>query len=159
MDNCILQSKGLSLNFWAEAVNYANYMVNHTPTKVLKNIILEEAWSSIKLDVSHFCVFGSEIWAHILDEKHKALEPKGEKCFFVGYSEDVKGYILLQPKSKNFIIRRDVKFTEHISAYEPSSVNVPPLSILSTFESIQSSDDDSEDDNPPPPSRDPPSSP
>ena len=37
-----------------------------------------------------FCVFGSEAWAHIPNEKHKSLEPKSEKCIFVGYSEDVK---------------------------------------------------------------------
>ena len=76
MVNCMLQSKGLSLSFWAEATNFANYIVNHTPTKVVKNITPEEAWSSIKPDVSHFRVFGSEAWAHIPYEKHKALEPK-----------------------------------------------------------------------------------
>jgi hypothetical protein len=37
----------------------------HTPTKVLKNITPEEAWISVKSDVSHFCVFGSEAWAHV----------------------------------------------------------------------------------------------
>ena len=110
----MLQSEGLSLNFWAEEINCANYIVNHTPTKVLKNITPEEYWSSIKIDVSHFFVFGSDAWAHIPDAKHKALEPKSEKCIFVGYSEDVKGYRLLQPKSKNITIRRDVKFDENI---------------------------------------------
>ena len=54
---CMLQSKGLSLCFWAEAINCANY---NTPTKVLNNITPEEAWSSTKPDVSHFRVFGSE---------------------------------------------------------------------------------------------------
>ena len=39
--NCMLQSKGLSLNFWAEAINGENYIVNSTPTKVLRNITLE----------------------------------------------------------------------------------------------------------------------
>eukprot|EP00253_Pinus_taeda_P032314 PITA_32314 len=78
MANCMLQSKGLSLSFWAEAINCANYIINRTPTKVLKNITPEEAWSSIKPDVSHFRVFGSEAWAHIPDEKHKALEPKSD---------------------------------------------------------------------------------
>ena len=116
--NCMLQSKGLGLNFWVEAINCANYIVNHTPTKVLRNITLEEAWISIKPDVSHFRVFGSDAWAHIPDAKHKALEPKSEKYIFVGYSEDVKGYRLLQPKSKNVIVRRDVKFHENISASE-----------------------------------------
>eukprot|EP00253_Pinus_taeda_P036117 PITA_36117 len=138
-------------------INRENYIVNRTPTKVLNNIILEEASSSIKPDVSHFRIFGSEAWAHIPNEKHKALEPKSAKCIFVGYSKDVKGYILLPPKSKNVIIRIDVNFAKNILAYEPSSTNVPPLSIPSTSQNISSSYDDSEDENPPPPSRDPPS--
>ena len=89
MANCMLQSKGLSLKFWAKEINCENYIVNRTPTKVFKNITPKEAWSSIKPDVSHFCVFGSDAWAHIPDAKHKTLEPKSEKCIFVGYSEDV----------------------------------------------------------------------
>ena len=100
MANCMLQSKGLSLNFLEEVINCANYIVNHTPTKVLKNITPKEAWSSIKLDVSHFHVFGSEAWAHIPDEKHKALEPKSESCISFGYFEDVKGYRLFPLTSK-----------------------------------------------------------
>eukprot|EP00253_Pinus_taeda_P032918 PITA_32918 len=150
----MLQSKGLSLSFWAEAINCANYIINRTPTKVLKNITPEEAWSSVKPDVSHFRVFGSEAWAHIPDEKHKAFKPKSGKCTFVGYSEDVKGYRLIPFKSKSVIIRRDVKFDENKSACEPSLADVPPLPISSTFENISSSDDESEDDNPPPPSQD-----
>ena len=58
-------------------------------------------------------MFGCEAWAHIPDEKRKSLQPKSEKCIFVGYSVDVKGYILLQPHSNDVIIRRDVKFDEN----------------------------------------------
>ena len=155
----MLQSKGLGLNFWVEAINCENYVVNHTPTMVLNNITTKEAWSSIKLDVNHFRVFGSDAWAHIPDAKHKALEHKSEKCIFVGYFEDVRGYRLIPLKSKNVIIRRDVNFAENILGYEPSSAAMPPLSISSTFENISSSDDESEVENPPPPSQDPPSAP
>ena len=77
--------KGSKSSIWDEAINCENYIVNHTPTKVLQGITLEEAWSKIKPDVSHFRVFGSEAWAHIPDEKQKALHPKREKCIFVGY--------------------------------------------------------------------------
>jgi hypothetical protein len=42
MANCMIQSKGLSLHYWVEAINCANYIVNHTPTKALKNITPEE---------------------------------------------------------------------------------------------------------------------
>ena len=65
----MIQSKGLSLQYWVEAINCANYIVNHTPTKFLQGITPKEAWIKIKLDVSHFRVFGSESWAQILDEK------------------------------------------------------------------------------------------
>jgi hypothetical protein len=123
----MIQSKGLSLKYWVKAINCANYIVNHTPTKALKNITPEEAWTKIKPDVSHFRVFGSIAWAHIPDEKRKALQPKSEKCIFVGYSEDVKGYRLLQPHCNEIIIRRDVKFDENILACEPNSTIVPSL--------------------------------
>jgi hypothetical protein len=125
----------------------------------LKFITLEEAWTKIKPDVSHFSVFGSTSWAHILDEKRKALQPKSEKCIFVCYSEDVKGYRLLQPHCNEIIIRRDVKFDENLLACEPNSMIVPSSACdpSSTFVPssvpilVSSSDDDSEDENPPPP--------
>ena len=93
----MLQAKRLSIQFWVESINCENYIANRTPTKYLQGITLEEAWSKIKPDVSHFCVFGCEAWVHSLDEKQKALQPKSEKCIFVGYSEDVKGYRLFNP--------------------------------------------------------------
>ena len=119
----MIQSKGLSLKYWAEAIKCANYIVNRTPTKALKNITSEEAWAKIKPDVSHFRVFGSIAWAHIPDEKQKALQPKSEKCIFVGYSKDVKGY-RLQPYFNEIIIRKDLKFDENLSACEHNSMFV-----------------------------------
>lgn len=82
MKNCIIQSKGLSFYYSVESINYANYIVNFTPTKYLKYVTLEESWTKNKLVVSHFHVFGSEGWAHIPDEKRKELHPKSEKCIF-----------------------------------------------------------------------------
>jgi hypothetical protein len=162
MANCMIQSKGLSLKYWVEAINCANYIVNRTPTKALKNITSEEAWTKIKPDVSHFRVFGSIAWAHIPNEKRKELQPKSEKCIFVGYSEDVKGYRFLQSHCNEIILRRDVKFDENLLACEPSSVIVPSSACepSSTFvpyyDLVSSSDDDSEDENPPPPAHPPP---
>ena len=181
----MIQSKGLSLQYWAGAINCANYIVNYTPTKDLQGIKLEEEWSKIKPDVSHFYVFGCEAWAHILDKKQKALQTKSEKCIFVGYFEDVKGYRLLQPHSHDIIIRRDVKFDENLLACKPNLEGVPSLAckpnlvsvpslackldsvIVPSSSSSSSSnflenfpapvfDDDSEDENPPLPAHVPP---
>ena len=41
MANCMIQSKGLSLQYWAKAINYANYIFNRTPTKGLQGITPE----------------------------------------------------------------------------------------------------------------------
>jgi hypothetical protein len=91
MANCMIQTKGLSLHFLIETSHCSNYIVNHTLTKAFKNITPEESWSKIKLHVRHFHVFGHAAWAHIPDEKRKALQPKSEKCIFVGYFHGVKG--------------------------------------------------------------------
>jgi hypothetical protein len=162
MANFMIQSKELSLKYWAEAINCENYIVNRTPTKALKNITPEEAWTKIKPDVIHFHVFGSIAWAHIPDEKRKELQPKSEKCIFVGYSEDVKGYKLLQLQCNEITLRRDVKFDENLLACEPSLAIVPssacePSSaFVPSYDLVSSSDDDSEDENPPPPAHPPP---
>jgi hypothetical protein len=66
----MIQPKGLSLHYCAEAINYENYILNQTPIENIKNITLEETWNKIKPDISHFHVFGSVEWAHILDEKN-----------------------------------------------------------------------------------------
>jgi hypothetical protein len=165
MANCMIQYNGLSLKYWEKAINCANYILNCTPTKALKNITPEEAWTKLKLDISHFRVFGNVAWDHIPYEKRKALQPKSEKCMFVGYSEYVKGYRILQPHCNEIIIRRDVKFDENHFAREPNSTFVPSSAYKpsSTFvpSSVpilvsSSSDDDREDENPPSPAHLPP---
>jgi hypothetical protein len=95
------------------------------------------------------------------------LHPKSEKCIFVGYSEDVKGYRLIKSHCNKIIIRRDVKFDENILACEPNSAFVPylacepnsavvpslacepPSSFLPSSYLDSSSDDDNEDENTP----------
>ena len=86
------------------------------------------------------------------------MQPKSEKCIFVGYSEDVKGYRLLQSHCNEFILGRYVIVDENILACEPNLAIVPssacePSSMFVTsFVPIlvSSSDDDFEDENPPP---------
>ena len=93
------------------------------------------------------------------------MQPKSEKCIFVGCSEDVKGYILIHPHSHDIIIRRDIKFDENLLACEPNLADVPSLACDPDSTIVPSSsysnfldrfptpvfDEDSEDENPPPP--------
>ena len=76
------------------------------------NRVSEEVWSSIKQHVTHMRVFGCVAYAHVLDQLRKKLNSKGEKCIFVGYSDESKAYKLYNPSTKKVIIRRDVQFIE-----------------------------------------------
>ena len=57
-------------------------------------------------------VFGCVAYVHIPDKMRKKLDSKGDKCIFLGYCEDSKGYRLLNPSTKKFVIKRDVQFIE-----------------------------------------------
>ena len=70
------------------------------PHKYPDGITPFEAWSGHKLDVTHFRIFGSKAWDRIPTEKRKALKPQSQKCRFVGYSEDSKGYKLINLSTK-----------------------------------------------------------
>ena len=97
----MLEAKTLPPNFWSESINCASYIQNRVPHKQLDGMIPFEAWSGHKLDVTHFRIFGSRAWDRIPIEKKKALQPQSQECLFVGYSEDSKGYKLINLITKN----------------------------------------------------------
>jgi len=71
------------------------------------------AWSGRKQNVTHMRVFGCVAYAHVPDELRKKLDSKagnskGEKCIFVGYSDESKAYKLYNPLTKKVIISRYV---------------------------------------------------
>jgi len=47
---------------------------------------LEEKFIGKKLDVSHLRMFGCIVYVHVPEEKRSKLDPKVEKCIFIGYS-------------------------------------------------------------------------
>ena len=54
-------------------------------------------------------------YAHVLDELRKKLDKKGQKCIFVGYSEEKKSYKLYDLVTRKVIISLDVQFVENES--------------------------------------------
>eukprot|EP00253_Pinus_taeda_P013408 PITA_13408 len=112
MARSMLKAKHLPNDYWAEAVNCAAYILNRCPTKAMMNRVLEEAWSGRKQGVTHMKVFGCVAYAHIPDQLRRKLDNKGEKCLFIGYSEESKAYRLYIPSTKKFFVSRDVQFIE-----------------------------------------------
>eukprot|EP00253_Pinus_taeda_P036700 PITA_36700 len=112
MARSMLKAKHLPNDYWAEAVNCEAYILNRCPTKAVMNKVPKEAWSGRKQGVTHMRVFGCVAYAHIPDQLRRKLDSKGEKCIFIGYSEESKAYRLYIPSTKKFFISRDVQFIE-----------------------------------------------
>ena len=59
MARCLLYEKKLPLNFWAEAVNAATYLINRMASRVLADKTHYELWYGLKPSINHLKVFGS----------------------------------------------------------------------------------------------------
>lgn len=108
MARSMVKGKDLPREFWAEAVATAVYLLNRCPTKNVRNMTPEEAWSSFKPSVAHLRVFGCIACAKIPKARRIKLDDKGEKYIFVGYGDRTMGYKLYNPLTKKVIINRDV---------------------------------------------------
>jgi len=117
----MLNEKNLPNYFWAEAVATAVYIMNRTPTATVHGMTLEEKFTGKKPDVSHLRVFGCIAYVHVPDEKRSKLDPKAEKCIFIGYSSEQKGYRCFSPSTRKLQVSRDV-FDEMASWYSPLKV-------------------------------------
>ena len=103
MARSMLKAKHLPNDYWAKAVHCAVYILNRCPTKAVMNKVPEEAWSGTKHGVTHMKFFGCVAYPHIPDQLRKKLDSKGEKCIFIGYSEESKAYRLYNPSTKKLI--------------------------------------------------------
>jgi hypothetical protein len=75
MASCMLHAKSLPERLWVEALNCETYIQNRSPHICIKDKIPYEAWRGLKMEVTHFCIFGSRAWARIPSEKRNALDP------------------------------------------------------------------------------------
>jgi hypothetical protein len=112
MVRSMLSGRNVPKSFWPEALKWATYVLNRSPTLSVKDMTPEEAWTGRKPTVHHFRVFGCLAYVHIHDAHRKKLDDKSIPCFLLGISEESKGYKLYDPSNKKVIISKDVVFEE-----------------------------------------------
>ncbi|CAJ2629918.1 unnamed protein product [Trifolium pratense] len=112
MIRSMLSGKSVPKSFWPEALNWATYILNRSPTLSVKDMTPQEAWSGKKPTVQHFRVFGCMAYMHIPDNHRKKLDDKSLKCILLGLSEESKAYKLYDPINKRVMVSRDVVFEE-----------------------------------------------
>ena len=120
----LMAEKNMPHCYWAEAVSRAVYIMNRTPTAAVHDVTPEEKFSTRKPDLSHLKVFGCIAYVHVPDELRTKLDPKAEKCVFIGYSLEQKGYKCYNPVTRQVRVSRDVVFDEMASWYAEVKQNI-----------------------------------
>lgn len=107
----ILIAAKLPISFWAEAVNYANWIINRSATKSVEGTTPFEAFYQKKPDLSIIHTFGCKAWVynHL---HHTKFDSKSQLCIYVGPTDNPGTHKLYNPVTKRFITSRDVKFEE-----------------------------------------------
>ena len=115
MAKSMLHDKKMPQEYWGEAVNTAVYLMNRHPTVAVQGKTPFEAWSGRKPSVNHLRVFGSICYAHIPKKLRSKLDETSEKCVFMGYSSQTKGYRLYNLQKQKMIVCKDVLFSENLA--------------------------------------------
>jgi hypothetical protein len=89
--------------------------MNQTPVVAIHGMTPKEKLTCKKPNVSHLRMFGCITYMHVPDEKKSKLDPKADKCIFIGYSLEQKGYRCFNPSTRKLEVNRNVVFDEMVS--------------------------------------------
>ncbi|KAI3744219.1 hypothetical protein L1987_57296 [Smallanthus sonchifolius] len=138
----------IPLKFWSECVLTATYLINRTPSSVLKGKSPYELVYGFKPSLNHLRMFGCLCFSTVLNSTNK-FGSHAEKCVFLGYSNQKKGYKLWSFDKKQIIFSRDVKFYESVFPFKENKmlgqsdvgfdVSLNHLNFFDLFEKIETS--------------------
>ncbi|KAL4282937.1 hypothetical protein GQ457_16G017700 [Hibiscus cannabinus] len=94
----------LSTSFWGYALETAAFTLNRVPSKSVQKTP-HEMWTGKRPNMSFMKVWGCK--AYVKHQNSTKLEPKSQKCTFVGYPKETKGYYFYN-KNKVFVARTGV---------------------------------------------------
>jgi hypothetical protein len=107
----MMKAKGMSTEFWGEAVSTALFILNRAPTN-LKGMTLFEAWFERKLDVSFLMMFGCIGHVKKMKANLTKLEDRSTPMVLLGYEEGSNAYRMFDPRGGKVVVSRDVVFDE-----------------------------------------------
>ena len=110
----ILIESQLPLSLWAEAVEYAIYSKNRSPTAVLKHKTPYEAFWGTKPNLSNLRVFGSQCYVHNDAPTRRKLDPRAFPAVFIGYSTPSKAWRYYIPSKRKAGTSRNIIFDERV---------------------------------------------
>ena len=102
----------LPISFWGYALYSAILILNKVPSKSVEQTPYE-IWTGRKPGFSFLKIGGC--WAYVKRLEGTKLEPKSDKCLFVGYPRETKGYYFYHPQENKVFIALHAIFLENES--------------------------------------------
>ena len=96
----------LPISFWSYALETAAFILDQIPSKVVEKKPYE-IWNGKKPLMSFLRIWRCETL--VKRQVSKKLAPRSEKCIFVGYLKEIRGYYVYnRSENKVFVARNDV---------------------------------------------------
>lgn len=111
---------------WQEAVAYACYLKNRSPTRALANKTPYEVFWGKRPDFQDIQEFGVPCWVLVPDSRKNKLEAKSEKYTFVGLNEHGTGWRYYVPALRQVLTSRNVVFIRQKEYHLPISDGASP---------------------------------
>ena len=99
-------------SFWGHAVSAFVHTHNRSPTVANSDNVPYTMLYGKKPDISYFRVFGCTAYVHVQKDQRKGLAPHTQKCVFIAYPSEYKGWTCYNPVTRKSIISKSVVFDE-----------------------------------------------
>ena len=99
----------LPLSFWGHALETAAFTLNRAPSKSVETTPYE-LWFGNKPKLSFLKVWGCD--AYVKKLQPDKLEPKAEKCIFIGYPKETIGYTFYHRSEGKVFVAKNGSFLE-----------------------------------------------
>ena len=99
----------LPTSFWGHALETAAFTLNRVPSKLVQKMPYK-MWTGKHPSMSFMKIWGCE--AYVKHQTSTKLEPKSERCIFVGYPKETKGYYFFNPTKKKIFVAQTGVFLE-----------------------------------------------
>ncbi|KAJ9561476.1 hypothetical protein OSB04_006636 [Centaurea solstitialis] len=109
MVRSMMSRTALPISFWGYALETAARVLNLVPTKKVSKTP-SEIWSGEVSSLAYLKVWGCE--AYVRREAQDKLEPRSERCYFVGYPTNSFGYLFYKPSENKVFVARRAWFLE-----------------------------------------------